>query len=85
MKPTALVADAILDCTKRSKWWIPYLGSGTSILAAEHRSQMFGIEIDPIYVDVAITRWERMTGQKARNSLGQTLKRSDSNEASAHE
>jgi hypothetical protein len=33
----------------------------------------FGIEIDPIYVDLAISRWERLTGRKAQNSQASTF------------
>jgi DNA modification methylase len=75
VKPIALVADAILDCTKRGDVVLdPFLGSGTSILAAERTGRRcFGIEIDPIYVDTAIARWERLTGKKAVNSQGLTF------------
>ena len=43
-----------------------FLGSGTTLLAAERSGRVFrGTEIDPGYVDVAIERWEAMTGKKA--------------------
>ena len=75
VKPIALVSDAILDSTRRDDIVLdPFLGSGTTILAAERTSRRcFGIEIDPIYVDTAIGRWERLTGQKAQTSLGLTF------------
>jgi DNA modification methylase len=75
VKPIALVSDAILDCTKRGDNVLdPFIGSGTAILAAERTGRRcFGIEIDPIYVDLAISRWERLTGRKAQNSQGQTF------------
>jgi DNA modification methylase len=75
VKPIALVADAILDCTKRDDIVLdPYIGSGTAILAAERTGRRcFGIEIDPIYVDTAVGRWERLTGRKAQNSQGLTF------------
>ena len=75
VKPIALVADAILDCTKRGDIVLdPFIGSGTSILAAERTGRRcFGIEIDPIYVDTAVARWERLTGRKALNSRGLTF------------
>jgi DNA modification methylase len=75
VKPIALVADAILDCTKRDDIVLdPFIGSGTSILAAERTGRRcFGIEIDPIYIDVAIARWERLTGRKAQNGQGLTF------------
>jgi DNA modification methylase len=75
VKPIALVADAILDCTKRDDIVLdPFIGSGTTILAAERTGRRcFGIEIDPIYVDTAVARWERLTGRKAQNGQGLTF------------
>jgi DNA modification methylase len=75
VKPLALVSDALLDSTKRSDIVLdPFCGSGTTILAAERTSRRgYGIEIDPIYVDTAIERWERMTGHPARHTCGQTF------------
>jgi DNA modification methylase len=75
VKPIALVADAILDSTKRNDIVLdPYIGSGTTILAAERTGRRcFGIEIDGRYVDTAIARWERLTGRKAQNAQGQTF------------
>jgi DNA modification methylase len=75
VKPIGLVADAILDCTKRDDVVLdPFLGSGTTILAAERTGRRgFGIEIDPIYIDTAVERWERLTGKKALNSQGLTF------------
>ncbi|MCH5373499.1 MAG: DNA methylase N-4, partial [Planctomycetes bacterium] len=44
----------------------PFLGSGTTLLAAERtRRRCVGVEIDPRYVDVAIRRWQEMTGSPA--------------------
>ena len=67
VKPLALVADAILDVTKRGDIVVDaFLGSGTTLLAAERTGRVgYGIEIAPGYVDVAIQRWEKMTGGKA--------------------
>jgi DNA modification methylase len=74
VKPTALVADAILDCTKQGDVVLdPFLGSGTTLLAAERtRRRCYGIELDPLYVDTAIERWERITGQRASHVSGVT-------------
>jgi DNA modification methylase len=74
-KPVTLVADAILGSTKRDDIVLdPYLGSGTTILAAERTGRRcFGIEIDPIYVDTAVGRWQRMTGLEAKNAQSQTF------------
>jgi DNA modification methylase len=74
-KPVALVADAILDCTKRGAIVLdPFIGSGTTILAAERTGRRgFGMDVDPAYIDTAIARWEKMTGQQARNANGLTF------------
>ena len=68
VKPTALVADAIQDVTKRGDLVLDiFLGSGTTLIAAERCGRRFrGVELGPAYVDVAIERWEAMTGEKAR-------------------
>jgi DNA modification methylase len=75
VKPLALVADAVLDCSKRGDIMLdPFAGSGTTILAAERTGRRgFGIEIDAIYVDTAVARWEKMTGQQARTADGVTF------------
>jgi DNA modification methylase len=75
VKPIALVADAMLDCTKRNDIVIdPYLGSGTTILAAERTGRRcHAIEIDRRYVDTAIRRWERLTKQEAKDINGRTF------------
>ena len=71
-KPIALVADAILDVTRRKDIVLdPFLGAGTTILAAERTGRRgYGIELDPIYVDAAIARWESLTGRAARHESG---------------
>jgi DNA modification methylase len=44
----------------------PFVGSGTTIIAAEMTGRAcHAIEIDPVYVDVAIARWQNFTGQRA--------------------
>ena len=70
VKPIALVADAILDCTARGDLVLDcFLGSGTTLLAAERVGRIFsGLELDPRYVDTAIRRWQRITGQSAVNA-----------------
>ncbi|WP_328804920.1 site-specific DNA-methyltransferase [Parasphingopyxis marina] len=64
VKPTALVADAICDVTRRGELVLDiFLGSGTTLIAAERTGRRFrGIDIDAAYVDVAIERWKAMTG-----------------------
>ena len=67
VKPIALVADAILDCTARGDTVLDsFLGSGTTLLAAHRVGRACrGIELDPLYVDLAIQRWQAMTGEQA--------------------
>ena len=69
VKPVALVADALLDCSARGDIVLDsFLGSGTALIAAERVGRICcGIEIDPLYVDVAIRRWQRHTGNCAVN------------------
>src|SRR6202043_2280495 len=75
VKPIALVSDAILDSTKRDDIVLDsYLGSGTTILAAERTGRRcYGIEIDPLYIDTAVDRWQRLTGRQAQNRHGETF------------
>jgi DNA modification methylase len=67
VKPVALVADAILDCSKRKEIILdPFSGSGTTIIAAEKTGRRArAIEYEPKYVDVAVRRWQAFTGQHA--------------------
>ena len=64
VKPTALVADAILDCSTRGGIILdPFAGSGTTILAAERTGRVARcMELDPRYVDVALHRFRTQTG-----------------------
>jgi DNA modification methylase len=74
-KPVALVADAILDVSKRGDIVIdPFLGSGTTIIAAERVGRIgYGIELDPLYCDATIRRFEALTGEEARLEDGSTF------------
>jgi DNA modification methylase len=75
VKPIAMVADAIMDSTNLDDVILdPFLGSGTTLLAAERaRRRCHGVELDPLYVDTVITRWERLTQQQARLASGQSF------------
>jgi len=70
VKPVAMVADAILDCSARGEVVLDaFLGSGTTLMAAERVGRVCcGIEIDPVYVDVAVRRWQNYTGEAAIHS-----------------
>jgi DNA modification methylase len=67
MKPVALVADALRDCSKRGEIVLdPFGGSGTTMIAAERTGRTARlIEIDPIYCDVIIHRWQTLSGKTA--------------------
>jgi len=67
VKPVALVADAIRDCSRRGELVLdPFAGSGTTIIAAERtKRRAAAMEIDPIYVDTAVRRWQTLTGKTA--------------------
>jgi DNA modification methylase len=92
VKPIALVVDAIKDCSHRGDIVLdPFCGSGTTIIAAEKSGRRArAIEIDPLYVDVAIRRWQKFTKKQvvmdvtgetfeeiAVQRLGQTMKHAD--------
>ncbi len=67
VKPVALVADALRDCSRRNGLVLdPFVGSGTTLIAAERTGRSArGIEIDPLYVDTAVRRWQTYTGKVA--------------------
>jgi len=67
VKPIQLVMDALLDCSNRGDIVLDcFLGSGTTLLAAERTGRICrGVELDPLYVDTAIRRWQNLTGQDA--------------------
>ena len=67
IKPIALVADAMRDCTARGDAVLDLFGgSGTTILAAERIGRRAcALELEPRYVDIGIRRWEAFTGRDA--------------------
>ena len=76
VKPTALVADAIMDVSHRGDVVLDaFGGSGATLLAAEKTGRQARlIELDPAYVDVAIRRWQERTGDSAVHAVtGQTF------------
>ena len=70
VKPTALVADAIRDCSHRGGIILDgFAGSGTTIIAAEETGRIAAaIEIDPHFVDVVVGRWQAATGGTAHHA-----------------
>jgi DNA modification methylase len=67
MKPVRLMVNALLNSTKEKDICIDYfLGSGSTLIACEKTNRIcYGIELDPIYIDVIINRWENFTGETA--------------------
>jgi len=67
VKPVALVADAIRDCSHgRGRVLDGFAGSGTTVIAAEKTGRRgYGLELDPRYVDVAVRGWQDYTGKAA--------------------
>ena len=67
MKPIGLLVKLIGDGSQQNMVvYDPFMGSGSTLIACEQTNrQCFGLEIDPRYCDVCVTRWENLTGQKA--------------------
>jgi DNA modification methylase len=65
VKPAAMVADALKDCTKRGDIVLDtFCGAGTTILAAERVGRRaYAVELEPRYVDAAIRRWQAFAGE----------------------
>ena len=67
VKPVAMMADAIMDCTDLNGIVLdPFAGSGTTLIAAEKVGRFARvIELEPKYCDLIIRRWQDLTGQDA--------------------
>ncbi len=67
VKPTAMLVDALLDLTNRGDIVLDsFLGSGSTLIAAEKTGRVCrGVELDPLYIDVIIRRYEAATGNAA--------------------
>lgn len=72
VKPRKLVADAILDCSRRGAIVLdPFLGSGTTLAAAEITGRCgYGLELDSHYCDVILRRLAKQTGLAPRLAEG---------------
>jgi DNA modification methylase len=66
-KPVGLMRKPILNHTKPEELiYDPFLGSGTTLAAAEVTGRVcYGLELDAKYVDVAVARWQALTGKEA--------------------
>ena len=67
VKPVALIADAIRDCSKRGQIVLDcFGGSGSTLIAADKTGRVARlIEYDPLYCDTIVRRWEKLTGKMA--------------------
>ena len=67
-KPAELPLRAMRNSTHAgANIYDPFLGSGTTMIACEQLNRKcFGMDIDPLYVDVCVERWEKFTGKKAK-------------------
>ena len=68
MKPLALIERAIQNSSQAGdKVLDTFLGSGSTLIACERTGRIcYGMELEPLYVDVAVMRWEAFTGEKAK-------------------
>jgi DNA modification methylase len=76
VKPVAMIVDVMRDCTKQSAVILDaFCGSGSTIIAAEQIGRRaYCIEIDPQYAEIAILRWQAITGKDAvLETTGQTF------------
>lgn len=67
MKPIGVMSKAIRNSTQKGEIVLdPFLGSGTTLIAAERAKRIcYGMELDPLYVDITVRRWQTLTGLKA--------------------
>jgi DNA modification methylase len=70
MKPLALIERAIKNSSQSGdKMLDTLLGSGSTLIACERTGRIcYGMELEPLYVDIARLRWEAFTGEKAKRS-----------------
>lgn len=68
MKPIELVGYLIKNSSAIGQLVVDgFLGSGTTLICSEQLDRIcYGMELDPIYCDVIVRRWEKLTGQKAK-------------------
>jgi DNA modification methylase len=79
-----MIADAMRDCSNRGGVILdPFGGAGTTLIAAERTGRRARlIELDPIFVDASVERWQRLTGGTARHAdTGRPFTRAGAGEA----
>ncbi len=66
-KPVECMRRPMLNNASRGQAvYDPFLGSGTSLIAAETCGRIcYGLELSPAYADVIVTRWQNLTGREA--------------------
>ncbi len=77
VKPVEMVRDAILDVSSRGDIVLDtFLGSGTTLIAAEQCGRIcYGIELEPLYIDTTIRRWQEISGKSAvQEQTGKTYR-----------
>jgi DNA modification methylase len=86
VKPVTMVADALRDVTKRGGTVLDtFMGWGSTLIAAEETERRcFGTELDPLYVDVVIRRWQIHTCRDAVHAATGELFCDRSEHVSAH-
>ena len=67
VKPAAMLVEALYDLTQKGEVVLdPFLGSGSTLIACETAGRICrGVELDPLYIDVIVHRYEAATGQSA--------------------
>jgi DNA modification methylase len=75
VKPVALIADAIRDCSKRGQVILDcFGGSGSTLIAAERTGRLARlIEYDEAYCDTIVRRWEHLTGKRATRAADDAI------------
>jgi len=70
MKPLALIERAVQNSSQAGEKVLDtFLGSGSTLIACERTGRIcYGMELEPLYVDIARMRWEAFTGEKAKRS-----------------
>ncbi len=60
-----------MDCTARNDLVLDgFLGSGSTVIAAERTGRRcYGMELDPLYVDTAVRRWQNFTRAQSRHAV----------------